>query len=63
MSLNMPKEKYHCPRCGGFEYNESFNCFKCRLEFEKQDCDEFDDEDILAIEEKMAFLDAFHKKE
>ena len=59
LSLNMAKKTYHCPRCGNkniVEYSESFDCPVCRLEFEKKDCDELDDENVLAIEEKLSFV-------
>ncbi|MBY9007893.1 MAG: hypothetical protein KGD63_14220 [Candidatus Lokiarchaeota archaeon] len=62
----MTKKNYHCPRCGGvdiYELDDSFNCFNCKLEFEKKDCDEFNDENILSVEEKMTFFDAFYKEE
>ena len=49
------KNKLHCPRCGNTSdlvvYDETFDCIKCKLEFRKKDLEEFDDEDILSIEE------------
>ncbi|MFX1276978.1 MAG: hypothetical protein ACFFBP_06820 [Promethearchaeota archaeon] len=46
----------YCPRCknteGLIEYDESFDCPKCRLEFSKKDLVELEDQDILSIEEK-----------
>ncbi len=53
--------KYSCPRCGNasiYEYEESFDCINCKKEFEKQDVEEFDDEFILSIEEKLAFIES-----
>ncbi|TFF90252.1 MAG: hypothetical protein EU548_03960 [Promethearchaeota archaeon] len=52
----MTKRKYHCPRCGNediVDYTESFDCPSCKLEFEKKDCDELEDSQILAVEEKL----------
>ncbi|MBN1801091.1 MAG: hypothetical protein JW891_06250 [Candidatus Lokiarchaeota archaeon] len=48
----------HCPRCQGKAlaiYEKSFDCLVCQLEFEKKDLSLFDDEEILSIEEKLAF--------
>ncbi len=62
----MFKKKYHCPRCGEtniYEHNNTFDCFKCNLEFDKEDCDNYDDEDILSIEEKLAFHNGFQEEE
>lgn len=60
------KVKFKCPRCGGeniSEYNNSFDCVKCRCEFEKKDvlaCKTKEDlANIMSIEEKMDFLRAF----
>ncbi|MFX1237177.1 MAG: hypothetical protein ACFFAS_14895 [Promethearchaeota archaeon] len=52
------QSNFHCPRCGGknlIMYDQSFDCVKCQLEFEKKDLDLYDDEDILSIEEKLSF--------
>ena len=57
-SQNMPN-KYHCPRCKTgeiIEYDHSFDCPICRLEFEKKDCDLFEDDQILAVEEKLEIV-------
>ena len=54
---------YHCPRCGRFnvqEYEKSIDCLSCQLEFEKIDLELFEDEDILAIEEKLAIIELFN---
>jgi len=47
---------YHCPRCGTesiMEYDDSFDCPVCRLEFSKASCDRHEDDDsaILSYEE------------
>lgn len=50
----------HCPRCRGKDlviYEDSFDCLVCQLEFEKKDLILFEDEDILSIEEKLAFTE------
>jgi len=57
----MVKKKYHCPRCGNEDivnYTDSFDCPTCKLEFEKKDCDELEDSQILAVEEKLGIVDA-----
>ena len=57
----MAERKYHCPRCGNediVDYTDSFDCPFCKLEFEKRDCDELEDSQILAIEEKLGIVDA-----
>ena len=55
-------KRYHCPRCGSkkiIEYDDSFDCPICQLEFEKADCDRLeDDTDILSIEEKLNLFKA-----
>lgn len=57
----MTKKTYHCPRCGNkeiIEYSDSFDCPLCSLEFEKQDCDELEDANILAVQEKLGIIKA-----
>ena len=57
----MVEKKYHCPRCGNEDvvnYTNSFDCPSCRLEFDKQDCDELEDSQILAVKEKLGFIEA-----
>jgi len=51
--------KYHCPRCKTeaiIEYDHSFDCPIYRLEFEKKDCDLFEDDEILDVEEKLEIV-------
>ena len=55
---NVPR-KYHCPRCKTeeiIEYDDSFDCPICRLEFEKRDCDLYEDDQILSVEEKLEIV-------
>ena len=33
-----------------------FDCLSCELEFEKKDCDELEDSQILAVEEKLGII-------
>ena len=57
----MVEKKYHCPRCGNediVDYTDSFDCPSCELEFEKKDCDELEDSQILAVEEKLGVIEA-----
>jgi len=54
----MPR-KYHCPRCKTeeiIEYDDSFDCPICSLEFEKKDCELLEDDQILAVEEKLEIV-------
>lgn len=52
---------YKCPRCGSsmLDYKNEVECVKCHLTFRKQSLEDLDADDILAEEEKKAFLDAF----
>ena len=55
-------EDLYCPRCQGddlIDFGESFQCVSCDLEFDKEDLDEFDDDDILSIDEKLALRPKF----
>ena len=64
------KTNYYCPRCHTTkisEYEETFECTKCRdnngfpLEFEKKSIGNTPDEEILALREQRSFLDAFEE--
>ena len=51
----MHGQKYRCPRCQNIaiiEYELSIECPYCKLEFDKRDLEKFDDDNILALEEK-----------
>ncbi|TFG20506.1 MAG: hypothetical protein EU529_14765 [Promethearchaeota archaeon] len=55
----MSEKKYHCPRCGNEEiadYTDSFDCPSCNLEFDKKDCDELEESQILSVEEKLGII-------
>ncbi len=57
----MVKKKYHCPRCGNediVDYTDSFDCPSCGFEFDKKDCDELEDSQILSVEEKLGITEA-----
>lgn len=41
------------------DYENEVECVECHLTFRKQSLEDYDDEDILAEEEKKAFLDTF----
>ena len=50
----------HCPRCGNTQlivHEESFDCTKCGKEFEIRDLEQFDDDQILSIDEKKRFFE------
>jgi len=52
-------KKFHCPRCKNeniIEYEETFDCPICFLEFEKADFELYEESDILSINEKMAII-------
>lgn len=61
-NISYSSKKYHYPRCGNekiIEYEKSFDCTICKLEFEKKDCDQIDDDSkILLIEEKEGIYKA-----
>lgn len=60
----MNGQKYRCPRCQNIaiiEYELSIECPYCKLEFDKRDFEKFDDENILAIEEKKDIVEKLKK--
>ena len=65
--MMVPKKNiYHCPRCKTtkvIDYEASFDCPHCTLEFEKKDFELFEDDEILAVEEKVAIVKALLDKE
>ncbi len=70
LKYNRLKDKniqHHCPRCGSkkiMDYGNTFDCKICNLEFEKGDFEILEDEeDILAISEKLAFTQHLNKFE
>ena len=53
---------FQCPRCNEniiIDYEETFECLKCNLEFDKVSFKLIEKDNILSIEEKRAFLDIF----
>ena len=59
------KKPYYCPRCKSKdinEYDDTFDCIHCNLEFDKKDCDELDDDQILSIKEKLEFVKNIKEK-
>lgn len=68
--LKIMKMNYYCPRCHTTEiseYEETFECTKCRdnngfpLEFEKSDIGKLPDDEILARREMGSFAGAFEE--
>jgi len=58
--------KYYCPRCKSrdiIEYETFIECPQCRLEFEKEFFGVVDDENILARQEIMGFMDSFDEND
>ena len=64
---DMTKEGYFCPRCGNLDiidYDDTFDCPKCMLEFNKEDFDIVEDKsNVLSIQEKMAFIEVLELDE
>ena len=53
---------FQCPRCNEniiIDYEETFECLKCNLEFDKVSFKLIEKDNILSIEEKSIFLDIF----
>jgi len=53
---------FKCPRCNGnniIDYEDTFECLNCNLEFDKVSFKLIEEDNILSIEEKRAFLDIF----
>ena len=52
-----------CPRCNGsriIDNGDTIDCVDCKLEFEKEDIMTIKDKkNILSLQEKKRFLDAF----
>ncbi len=61
-------EKFKCPKCGNvdvIDYDDSFECPKCNLEFEKEDFKNNGEDgldSIMSVKEMLAFLSAFKKE-
>ena len=63
----MNKKKYYCPRCSNrniVEYEDSFECPLCILEFDKEEFDRTKDKTrILALQEKQGISEIFKDME
>ena len=60
MMRNFEQHNYRCPRCKGeniIEYVDSIECLTCKMEFEKEDLEKFEEDSILSIEEKLDIFD------
>ena len=58
--------KQKCPRCGStniVEYDTTFECRECNLEFKKENLVGLDDEDLLSMQEMKGILDELGLKE
>jgi len=54
------KNKLSCPRCGSrkiIEYDNSYECPNCMLEYKKEDKLDIDKENLLAIGEMKGIID------
>jgi len=52
--------KQLCPRCRStkiVEYDTTFECRECKLEFKKENLVDLDDEDVLSVQEMKGILD------
>ena len=57
---------FHCPRCKNiytYLINGIISCPVCKLSFNKNMQELFEDENILSNEELIAIMDIFKKKE
>ncbi len=55
----MKNRTIKCPRCNRtdvIDYGEIIECTNCNLEFHKKDLLNLNQDEILAISEKMAFM-------
>ena len=55
----MKGKSYICPRCGMskiIDLGETIECTVCKLEFDKEDIESYEKDQILSIEEKIAFV-------
>ena len=58
--------KLLCPRCGSakiVDYDTTFECRKCNLEFKKDNLVDLEDEDRLSVQELKGILDGLIPKE
>lgn len=58
--LKSMKKQFICPRCGSkktIEYEDSFECLECNLEFNKVKDKDIDDDNVLAIDEVKGIVD------
>jgi len=58
--------KQVCPRCGSskiVEYDTTFGCRECNLEFQKEISLDLDEEDVLSIKEMKGILDELGLKQ
>ena len=65
LSNPMEKKHYYCPRCWNeqvVEYESSFECPSCLLEFDKSEFDSIKDKSsILSLEEKRGISEVFNQ--
>ncbi|MHA1669039.1 MAG: hypothetical protein ACTSV5_00520 [Promethearchaeota archaeon] len=62
----MANKQKLCPRCGCaeiIEYDTTFKCKECNLEFKKEMIGDLDDEDLLSVQEMKGILDELGLKE
>lgn len=58
--------KQLCPRCGSakiVEYDTTFECRECNLEFKKENLVDLEDEDVLSVQEMKGMLDELGLKQ
>jgi rubredoxin len=58
--------KQLCPRCGStkiVEYDTTFECRECNLEFKKENSIDLEDEDVLSVQEMKGILDTLGLKQ
>ena len=55
-----------CPRCGSakiVDYDTTFECRNCNLEFKKDNLVNIEDEDLLSVQELKGILDGLIPKD
>ena len=59
-------KKHLCPRCGStkiVEYDTTFECRECNLEFKKENLENIDDENLLSVQEMKGIIDKLGLKQ
>jgi len=55
---------FSCPRCGNvriIEYDNTIECPECKLEFDKSALEQFNNENVLSLNELKVIFDSFEE--